>query len=793
MDAKAPGDHAGMTVWPHGTRRLTSDPIQAFALRAIIALFVLLHAAWLVRVPGDLDSFNFVLGMRRFDVVHHRPHPPGAPVFVMLGKTARWLWRDLGLPSDSLVGSTPAALVGLALVASAACLLLVAYIVRGVDRSESRAERVAILLASTPLIWIEAARPLSDVPGLCLVLIVYFFLQRRWIVAAWMVAGIAIGLRVQTALLTMPVLIVNLVAHGERASDAARGELVVDIPRRRRTPAWWTAFAMCGAYIGGVAVWLIPLLAATGPHRYWVALVTQGRDDFTNPMMLAAAPTLRNGAEALFNTFVQPWGSSPLAVGMLIAVMAGATRLWRTAGPRAGQWLLCAAPYLLFHLALQETTTIRYALPIVVALVYLAAVGVETLPRPRQALALTLLVTANLFVSVRTLQAFHDRSSPGIALLKAMYERAAVEAPAFVTGHQTVRLRRLQEVLRPAVPWRTVSRPAPYERESLVEHWQRGGTAPVWFIADPRRTDLTMMDHRSQTILGTFTVDPRATWAVQGMRPRALIWRELRQPAWIAVRGFALTPEVGGLAARDRQGPAFEGAVALVRRFQTGAVLAVGGRHVGQSNDPPVRVTVAVDDRLVGSVIATPREREYVTLLHLGPDQLQGDGPYATVTVRSRPVDGSAGVVPVTVEQFDYQPIAGTLFAWAAGWHEPELKVQTGETWRWASRHATLLVHRGDRAESVLTIRGELAPLKRSMLPERITVSSEGRVLDRIVTWTPFSQRITLPAATTPDRCDVAVAFDSVPWMVPADEHPSEDRRELTFRELELDLAPPSR
>ena len=97
--------------WP------TVNQVEALAMRAIVALFATLHAIWLIRVPGDLDAFNFVLGVRRFDVAEHRPHPPGAPVFIAAGKMATWLWRSLGLPSHRLAGPEPAALAALSLVA----------------------------------------------------------------------------------------------------------------------------------------------------------------------------------------------------------------------------------------------------------------------------------------------------------------------------------------------------------------------------------------------------------------------------------------------------------------------------------------------------------------------------------------------------------------------------------------------------------------------------------------------------------------------------------------------------
>ena len=33
----------------------------------------------------DIDAINFALGVRRFDVAQHRPHPPGYPLYILLG------------------------------------------------------------------------------------------------------------------------------------------------------------------------------------------------------------------------------------------------------------------------------------------------------------------------------------------------------------------------------------------------------------------------------------------------------------------------------------------------------------------------------------------------------------------------------------------------------------------------------------------------------------------------------------------------------------------------------------
>ena len=54
--------------------------------RSSRSLFLALHLPYLPTSLEDLDSINFALGVRQFDVAHHQPHPPGYPVYIALGK-----------------------------------------------------------------------------------------------------------------------------------------------------------------------------------------------------------------------------------------------------------------------------------------------------------------------------------------------------------------------------------------------------------------------------------------------------------------------------------------------------------------------------------------------------------------------------------------------------------------------------------------------------------------------------------------------------------------------------------
>ena len=739
---------------------------QALAVPAIGVLFLLLHLAWFVGTPGDLDSFNFALGVRRFDVAAHQPHPPGAPVYIAAGKIATRLWRSAALPVDSLAGPEAAALAALSLVSGALSIVVIWRIVRRIDDRPERARYVTLVVGSAPLLWMLAARPVSDAPGLLLVLCAYLLMARGQLTIASLLSGIAVGVRVQTALLTVPVLLMLLA--------------------RRRSPR--TAAAACGGFAAGTVLWALPLLAVTGPGAYWAAVTEQSRHDWSNPMMLAAAPAARHAAEAVVNALVRPWGHPALAFVILGAAVMGIHRLLRTSTRRAAELAICAGPYLLFHLTFQETATIRYALPTILAVGYLAGVAVDGVPRRWRGAVITLLVGASLLVSVRSLRGYALEGAPGMRLLGAMHRRAITDPPAFVTGHAN--LRRIHEILPSAPPWKAVWSAAPYEWQGLVDYWRRGESAPVWFVADARRTDLTLIDPRSQRVLGAHALNVQAAWILRGMRPRAVKWLELRPPAWIAVKGFSLTPEVNAVSARDGEGPALNGAVALVRRTPAGAVLAVAGRHVGGPDDPPVRIAIQVDGRAVSHVFANARERHYRALVHLRPDQLKGAGPYATVTIRSTPAVPRAGVIPVTVEHFDYQPEGGVLFTFGGGWQEPELRRSTGLTWRWTSRRATLLVHRPAGTRFAFELSGD-TPASRRTGPSFVRVTSGNQVLDGFGGTPAFSRRVIVPGGAA-DSCDVEVAVESSSWFVPADAGESADRRELALRTFNVATNPVS-
>ena len=190
--------------------------------------------------------------------------------------------------------------------------------------------------------------------------------DRTRLIQGALLAGIATGIRVQTAVLTVPVLLFVLFEQ-RRSLAEAKGE-----GGRRRAQA-------LAAFAAGCLSWGIPLVIASGGlERYVRALGNQGGADFAGVDMLWSNPTPRHLAVALYQTLVLPWASIPLAVAVGVAAAIGAlvmlVREWRA----LLVLVVAFVPYLVFHLLFQETITVRYALPLLPAIAWLAARGLRS-------------------------------------------------------------------------------------------------------------------------------------------------------------------------------------------------------------------------------------------------------------------------------------------------------------------------------------------------------------------------------------------------------------------------------
>ena len=148
-----------------------------------------------------------------------------------------------------------------------------------------------------------------------------------------------------------------------------------------------------GAAAMGAAMWAIPLIVASGGLAgYLRALGSQAGEDFSGVVMLWTTRTPRVAVLALLQHVRPALGlagarrchAGARGGGVLFLLGLGRTGSRASLIPIATRsdsngfralvlLAIMFAPYALFHLVFQETLTVRYALPLVLPLTYLAA------------------------------------------------------------------------------------------------------------------------------------------------------------------------------------------------------------------------------------------------------------------------------------------------------------------------------------------------------------------------------------------------------------------------------------
>jgi hypothetical protein len=732
----------------------------------LAAVFLAAHLPSLPPTLEDLDSVNFALGVRDFDVGRHQPHPPGYPLFIAIAKPSTGVLRAAGAGAPEVYGLAVWSAIG------GAVMLLAAFVFyRRLVEDDWTALIGVVLLAGTPLFWFTSLRPLSDVAGLAAAftslaaVMVALRWRDRWTPQATRAllfgaaaAGIAVGFRSQSALLTFPLLIVALVRPG-------------NAPQRVR-------HAAAAAFALAVLAWAVPLVVASGgPAGYLTALGAQAGEDFSGVEMLWTHRTIRAAVGAALNTFVRPW-HAPVLAGVVLALAAGGALVLARAKPSAVLILtLVFGPYALFHLLFHETVTVRYALPLVPAIAVLAAATLAQ-ARPAAALLATVAVSTLLLAhAVPAAARFGRTPSPIFGALSEMTLIADRGAPPVVAAHRRVRSesRRAREWTESASGTDWLPSPRDYEWLEAVRALRESGDRDLWFLADPRRTDLALIDsefRRTREYRWPFN---RSVY-VGGARPDQVDWHIYHEPGWFLERGWALTPEVAGITERDGWGPHRQSSIGWLRRRAGETVMLLGGRHLGRSGEPPVRLIAAVDNRPIQTIEVQPGF--FMRFITLPDGALAGDGRFAKLTVRAEPV--AADRPPrVGLEQFNFQSAGIVQAGFGEGWHEPEYDPATAQSWRWMSETAVVQLHPAGRGVT-LQVRGE-SPLRYFDSAPLVRISAGQRVISETRPADDFTVQVSIPSdviAAARGR----VVLESSAHFVPADRGGTADRRHLALR-----------
>ncbi len=345
-------------------------PARPWAPPAAFAGFAAVTAARLLTLPRrlwEMDEVLFSRAVRRFGPLEHRPHPPGYPLFVGLGKVINLALHN-ALASLILL-SLLASLIGYwALFAAFRRIALAGGLLERGD-----AERVAIagalLFHLSPVMWVQGPLPMSDPTALLFVSLALAAAvalrpadnggSERAALALGAATSAAVGCRPQLALAVLPMLAVAL------------------WPVRD----WRRHAAALGAFTLVSLVWFLPLLAATGGARGFLAY--QGKQ--ATYVAAHDATASRTGAwlGGVAAPFIShPWGPKALALPVLTLAALGAAILVRRRAAAALPLATVSLAQLAVCLAVMDPADgVRYALPVVLGVAFAAAVGAQALAR----------------------------------------------------------------------------------------------------------------------------------------------------------------------------------------------------------------------------------------------------------------------------------------------------------------------------------------------------------------------------------------------------------------------------
>jgi hypothetical protein len=371
---------------------------------------------------------------------------------------------------------------------------------------------------------------------------------------------------------------------------------------------------------------------------------------------------------------------------------------------------------------------------------------------------------------------------PAFRAIDDMKREAQRHTPAAVFSHYSLR-RPLQAAptdLPIVEPKRNV------EWLALADYWLKGGRDQVWFLADPKRTDLALIDpqvrrprDRTQYL---WSVADRPE--LMGTRPLDVDWYRLDQPGWFAGEGWELTPETTGIARAANKRLYQQAITAYVRRRPEPMAAIVAGRDLGPATDPPSILEVTLDGKSIDRWRIDPA-KDGINFFHVMrlPDGIPaGPGNYAALTISARAEQTGVTTPQVAVEQFDIQPAQTVMFGYGEGWQESEYNNSTGLTWRWTSDRATLRIV--PERSVAITIRGE-SPLKYFASPPTVRVRAGARQLAVFRPNRDFTWRLQVPGdVLMQSGGTVTIETDKV--YLPGPAEGTADARRLGLRVFEV-------
>ena len=320
------------------------------------------------RTPWENDEFLFAEGVKNFDPSRYHPHPPGYPLYILLGKAVNFVvgdpWRSL------VIISIVTAVIGFVAIARA---------FRHWIDDPDVAVCGALLFYFSASMLVHGTLALSDGPSVAFLGLALWAMSRvadqphdRNAIAIGFWTSAAIGCRPQLVVPLLPAFLVSL----------------WQLRTNHRRLAALITFAVVSL------MWFLPLMDAAGGFEALVAYERKQAQYFVShdaAMSRGAMPASALMARFLFH----PWGFKYITIPLALCVLAGIGIFIRRRKPALLPLLVFTAVQLIFELGwMDPSDAARYSLPAMILVALVAACGFELVRQRTQIAATPWLLTA---------------------------------------------------------------------------------------------------------------------------------------------------------------------------------------------------------------------------------------------------------------------------------------------------------------------------------------------------------------------------------------------------------------
>lgn len=403
-------------------------PRLPLGLLFLTGLTIASRLATLPPGPESYDGSRFVAGVERYALLEQRPHWPGYPVYIGMGKLLH-----------AALGDSIAALRTLSVAASALALWPIAFLATEARRAAGAPPReatraglaAAAIFALTPAAWLTGSEILSDPLALLLALLLLPLSLRLLSPSGYgtpdlFLAGALAGLLPGARPTALP--FVLSLAYAVFRLPPALGR----VPRPRLA-VFLAATLVAGLWFGGLWIHEGGILIDTtrahlaGHYGRWGNTASLDPVPWTRPLRLLRVLVV-NALGGWWPGL--PWTRLPATVGLAALVLMGLRRIRAdSTWPLRPLLLAWTFPYVIWVLLGFDLDVPRYALPLAAVTALVAGIGL-----PSRAGRTLLLALGAAQAAAGIPLAFEHAHHPslGYALVDAAKTDAAGRRPALL-------------------------------------------------------------------------------------------------------------------------------------------------------------------------------------------------------------------------------------------------------------------------------------------------------------------------------------------------------------------------